>query len=90
MAIEESVRKEVENRFGERLRFFGARQEGSRLVCLVVVEDLGEREEYRLYRLGADLTRRLNVVILFAPYSTNDFRRRRTLPFESSFGEVEL
>lgn len=90
MAAEEEIRAEVEKRFGERLRFWGARQEGQRIICLVVADDLSEREEYRLYRLAAELTRRLGVVVLFAPYSSNDFRRRRNLPFESSFGEVEL
>ena len=90
MAAEEKIRAEVEKRFGERLRFCGVRQEGNRLVCLVVADDLSEREEYRLYRLAAELTRCLGAVILFAPYSNSDFRRRRNLPFESSFGEVEL
>ncbi|RKY14623.1 MAG: hypothetical protein DRP82_03640 [Planctomycetota bacterium] len=90
MAAEEKIRAEVEKRFGERLRFCGVRQEGCRLICLVVVDDLSEREEYRLYRLAAELTRSVGLVVVFAPYSSSDFKRRRNLPFESSFGEVEL
>ena len=88
--MEEEVRGAVEERFGERLRFCGVRREGNRIVCLVVADQLGEREEYRLYRLGAELTRRFGVVVFFAPYTTDDFKRRSSLPFESSFGEVSL
>ncbi|RKY15012.1 MAG: hypothetical protein DRP63_07555 [Planctomycetota bacterium] len=90
MAPEEKICAEVEKRLGERLRFCGVRQEGRRLICLLVADDLSEREEYRLYRLAAELTRSVGMVVLFAPYSSGDFKRRRNLPFESSFGEVEL
>ena len=80
-ALDESAELLVK-RFGGRLRDVRAVREGGSLVVMVVVDDLAEREEHRLYNVAAGLSRRHGVTVFFAPYSTHDFARRRPLPFE--------
>lgn len=78
-------RDECQNRFGERLQKSLVVSSNDRILMLIVVDELTEREQYRLYRDAAGFALKNRRILLVFPYSSNDARRREDLAFIKRF-----
>jgi hypothetical protein len=52
---------------------------------LIVADDLGTKEMYRIWNIAGDATVTHDTVFSVHPYSTREFEERKTLPVLASF-----
>lgn len=80
-----SFKEECIKRFSERLQRIVVLQSGEQTRLLVVVDDLSEKEQYRLYRDSAEFALKNSIMLFVFPYSSSDMRRREALAFTKRF-----